>query len=669
MLLLLALALQEDPGKLVEALRSDAVEERLSAQRRLKALGPAAVPALTAASQGGDAETAARAALLLRLIAIRGTLTPRLCEAFSDAEERIDKGDGLRLFLDAAAVDGRGRPLQPTLGPEDLALLVPFAVRTKPESLEHVWRAAARRRVPAVAPLRGFLNRGDGIDALGDLYAVIALCPHAEPADLPVLLRRAWPWGYRSGETTHAAFEARDATLELAFRLRDRGLVEGVRPLLRDRGEGPRQAAAEVLALLGARDQAADIAALLQDRSASLKETACGALARMGAKEQADALRGALQDPFPNNQLHALVALHRLGLDDTRPRLLAIALGGGGYAHDMAMRALLDVGPSPAADFRANAAKPYALRGLGLVGDRADLPVLLGALTSTSPEVVRGAIRGLGYLRAKEAVEPLLAIDSPEALEALSAIGDPAALPALQRRPASPAVLRTRSRLGDPDVVAGASALLRSPDYAARIQALGILETSRSKEAVDLVRGALADADPYVRRQAADSLGTMEAVAAIPDLVAMLDKDVDYLKPTVAESLCRMGSAEGKPRMLEGWDRWTWPLNALRRPELWARLGRTPSKQDWSGTGREVLARFAAEAGLKLELAEAFRPEAVDYLNARPRRHMLVFADPPASATVREAIEAFLAWGPIDAILEDDRLRVLGRGEARAFWR
>jgi hypothetical protein len=228
MALLLALFLQDDPGRLIDALRSDDVEARLAAQHRLKELGAAAVPALTAASTSSDAETAALSKRLLRLIGLRGSLNPRICASLRDAEERIDKGDGLRLFLDAAGVDGRGRPGRPELTPDDLAVLLPFALQVKPESLKEVWEAVARRRVPAGAPLRDFLSRTEGDDALGDLHAVIAFRPLAEPGDLPMLVRRAWPRGYRAGdETARPAFEARDATLEIAFRLRGRGLVEG----------------------------------------------------------------------------------------------------------------------------------------------------------------------------------------------------------------------------------------------------------------------------------------------------------------------------------------------------------------------------------------------------------------------------------------------------------
>ena len=81
--LLLALAAPQDDAarqvrEILEKLRSEKIEVREEAGRRLKELGKVAVPALKKASHGADSELAARARHLLRAIGIRQKLSPRL---------------------------------------------------------------------------------------------------------------------------------------------------------------------------------------------------------------------------------------------------------------------------------------------------------------------------------------------------------------------------------------------------------------------------------------------------------------------------------------------------------------------------------------------------------------------------------------------------------------
>jgi len=65
-LLLLLLALQQDPDKLIEKFRSEAIAERDEAAARLKAMGRAALPALQKAAKGSDPVIAANATAVLR---------------------------------------------------------------------------------------------------------------------------------------------------------------------------------------------------------------------------------------------------------------------------------------------------------------------------------------------------------------------------------------------------------------------------------------------------------------------------------------------------------------------------------------------------------------------------------------------------------------------------
>ena len=117
---------------LIERLRSDKVEERDAAARRLKDLGKAAVPELERAAKSDDAESSARARNLLRTIDLRGRLAPRLLEALPGIEDRLagdDAHEWTRAFLEAMGEDDDGKRRYPKLRGEDVRALVGPALR------------------------------------------------------------------------------------------------------------------------------------------------------------------------------------------------------------------------------------------------------------------------------------------------------------------------------------------------------------------------------------------------------------------------------------------------------------------------------------------------------------------------------------------------------------
>jgi len=93
MTLLLLLSCQDDAGVLVERLRAETVEVREEAALKLKALGAPALPALDRGSKDKDAEVAARATQIARVIRTMQILTPNLIKRMPGVEERLAKGD------------------------------------------------------------------------------------------------------------------------------------------------------------------------------------------------------------------------------------------------------------------------------------------------------------------------------------------------------------------------------------------------------------------------------------------------------------------------------------------------------------------------------------------------------------------------------------------------
>jgi HEAT repeat protein len=181
-LLFLALA-QDDPVRLVERFASDSAVERDEATRKLLKLGEAAVPALEAATRSKDPETSARSARLLKILANRKLLTPRIRGAFPDLVESIDNRDvevWTRLFLEAARTEGNVQVYR-NLQKEDLLPLVDLAVQGI-RSLEdkqafceavHMWKFAE------IAAKTGPLLKGENDQNLW--YSVPALLAMTDP--------------------------------------------------------------------------------------------------------------------------------------------------------------------------------------------------------------------------------------------------------------------------------------------------------------------------------------------------------------------------------------------------------------------------------------------------------------------------------------------------------
>src|SRR5437867_2986519 len=79
----------QDARLLVQMLRSESVEEREEAERKLKAIGRPALPELEKAAKAVDAEAAERAKHLLRVIPVMEALTPNILRRIPGIEERL----------------------------------------------------------------------------------------------------------------------------------------------------------------------------------------------------------------------------------------------------------------------------------------------------------------------------------------------------------------------------------------------------------------------------------------------------------------------------------------------------------------------------------------------------------------------------------------------------
>jgi HEAT repeat protein len=164
MWLVLALALLQDAGALVEALRSEEMARRDEAATKLRALGRGAVDALTKAAKDADAEVASRATRVLRLIELDWKLTKELRARSPGIVERLADGDDhewTRALIELGSPGHIDSRRDAALSREDLMPLAARAVRgiAGDSELNRVSRIVRDMRLhDAVPTLRSLLK-------------------------------------------------------------------------------------------------------------------------------------------------------------------------------------------------------------------------------------------------------------------------------------------------------------------------------------------------------------------------------------------------------------------------------------------------------------------------------------------------------------------------------
>jgi HEAT repeat protein len=238
----------------------------------------------------------------------------------------------------------------------------------------------------------------------------------------------------------------------------DHSLTEQAVVLLASRvegaAEGMRLAIVRVLGCIGRRQDAPIVTLLLKDHAASVRHGAVVALARLDPGTHAEPLRLALADESPAVRIAAAGALGAseseevIGdlchlADDEDPLVRAAAVRAIGIrftrsevestrsrARELLQRACADEAP-------VALAVAEAVREVG--ADAAHLAA--GLLDRPEPEVVRGAVHGLGLHAEADALEALLPMIShpdwsvrAEAIQVVSDRGFLRAIPAILRR-------------------------------------------------------------------------------------------------------------------------------------------------------------------------------------------------------------------------------------------
>jgi HEAT repeat protein len=358
----------------------------------------------------------------------------------------------------------------------------------------------------------------------------------------------------------------------------------------------------------------------MDDRTHYVRTEAIQAVQVLAGKEAVPELVALLQDEESSIRYTAIACLQRARATEAVGELRDCLRDGDAYVRRSAMRALVSL--------RDRGAIPDLVR---LLQDR-----------DRNGMVPREAAQALADLQAREAssqILPLLRVEHTR-LAALEALGG------------------TAGKEQIPEILA----LLSDQDESTRAEALDALGRLEAKEHTTRILDALRDRSPRVRWMAVEILGRWGVRDAVPQIAELLSDTDRHVPAIAAASLCLLGSRQGLETLLKRGEK-LWPANALRQPEIWERLGKARLSEDIEGPPERLLERLAKLAGLGLDLGrttwgddEALFPRD-ERIDCRAGRRTLL-----------EAFEEVIHYR-YEIILEADRVLLVPRNDAVAFWR
>lgn len=380
----LLICVSQDPSmdELIRRLGSDRVQERDDAQRRLKALGRAALPSIEKAAKRADPEVAARAKRLVDLVLLieREKLTPEVLVDLPDLDEKmLSLGESacLPIFLDRAAQGEKA------LRPATWAALAPRAVRSAKtvEDRMKICSALVQLPVKEAAPdLFPYFMSPVGEYTDPDDLLKTAVKALAKMGARRELFRVVTEYGEIRSErrfvNLNTAREAFEALVALKAKEEILSIARKEHHMSGD--------ATQALSELDDPDLIPELLNLLGGKNPWTRYQAALGLGRKGVAEAKAPLLAMLSDPDGPPLRAAMEALAQLGVREGIPRMVRLVHDKRSWVQAAAMRALVALGAAEAA------------------------PALQDALTHHDPNVRAVAAQSLGAIRGREAIPDLL---------------------------------------------------------------------------------------------------------------------------------------------------------------------------------------------------------------------------------------------------------------------
>lgn len=703
-------------GDLIQKLRSEDIAEREAAVRRLKETGSAARPGLEKAAADPDREVATRARQILRFLDLKAGLSPALLREFPGLEYKLEGTDEhpwTEAFLEATAQKGIRRS-HPALGRADVEPLAARALNAaRPEEWETVLPRISAWRIRSVAPeIVRFLDVVDPRSSRGGWEAHVALRSLCVPEVVPKVLELA-------RTTQNSTWKS--GLLETAILLDPKAAVKDFFAILYDRD--PQQATASSISAplkeLDVVEAIPFLVAMIRDSQPGLQSLAVEALLELDPALALREIEKQLEKIDPRNPQATVAVLEPVRRPEGVPLLTKLAGHPSPLLRSMAATNLGTAGAKEAIPLLrsllkdgAEEVRKCALRALALLKDRESIPeflkqarepndygrvIYLGALARLQvreiiPDLRRllrekgkdssllsAAVYALRELKDRDSIAdmaPLLDLPPDNhhigarsgALYAIVDLGGKEALPIVRKclkdddsQIQSHAVSYLGFLLGK-DAVPELLGILRDKDHPSRWAALQALEAIGGEEIRRELLRVLKEEDLENELAAlVGILGRMGAPEALAEFRVLLTHPMEWVRTSAAEALCRNGVRDGAGLLVEGWSTPlpVLSLNALRSPELWARLGREKPKAKLEGAAFEVLQAAAKEAGLILE--------------GPLERISRTAGFPPGpfsfeGVTYLEILRQVLPWR-YGIVFENDRLRLLGERETKLFWK
>ncbi|HEY8211125.1 MAG TPA: HEAT repeat domain-containing protein [Myxococcaceae bacterium] len=310
----------------------------------------------------------------------------------------------------------------------------------------------------------------------------------------------------------------------------------------------------------------------------------------------------------------------------------AVARVLGGLKDPDTVQALGDAVDLGASDTETSALNKAVAQAMTQIGGTAGVPTLLRMLKAKDSIVQVEAISALGSLRAKDAVEPLIAKaqdDTTEpfiikkALQALGDIGDARAVPVLikrmfQQHPRGQQFYGESSfslfQIGKPAADA-VLPLLRGQDtalkswakdkgiseaalYSKAAQVIGDLHDKRAES--DLINRLSEKGDPeqqvYVRLTASDALGKLRSKDSVKPLLTFLPSEEPVEREKYCWALARIGGRDALPGLQKAATVGLWPA----RQPAFAAIGLVGDERDKAALEKlkaDEVARTTRECG------------------------------------------------------------------------
>lgn len=348
---------------LIRRLRSENIEERDRAFKKLRDLGDKAVSALEKASESPDAEVAGRTTFLLNLIRLKGKVSDPLRKAIPNVEERLARGQWTAVFVEVyeKSTKNIAQALQRRLGQKDVAFFAEAAIRgaRSPRERRTVCQAVRWWRLKNEAHLLiPFLGDEDGmirqeaVEALGKLEVREAAGPLQRLLDDERSnVRGLSAWALARLKNQEAVPDIIDLLADpsstvranAVSSLRYLGATEAVPkmiPLLKDQDDWTRRWVAEALADFDARNSVPSLVTLLRDEKAHVRISTLMALVRLGAKEAVPSIAELLKSESAVDRCGAAWALGMLRAENAASAIVPLLKDKSPMIRGTALRAL-----------------------------------------------------------------------------------------------------------------------------------------------------------------------------------------------------------------------------------------------------------------------------------------------------------------------------------------